>query len=99
MCIIRIVKQMDAAFGREGEVFRRFSDVAGPELEPVSVFGDYHGEMGGAGQNVPQVAEPIPRTMQYHEYDGCERIGQPREKRSDFGEAVAAGGTDSNDVG
>jgi hypothetical protein len=54
---------MDPAPGREGEVFGRFSDVAGPELEPVPISGDNHWEMGGASQNVSQMAEPIPRTM------------------------------------
>jgi hypothetical protein len=54
---------MDPAFGREGKVFSRFSDIAGPELKPVSICGDNHREMGGAGQNVSQMAEQIPRTM------------------------------------
>jgi hypothetical protein len=54
---------MDPAFGRDGKVFGRFSYIAGPELKPVSIFGDNHREMRGACQNVSQMAEPIPRTM------------------------------------
>jgi hypothetical protein len=54
---------MDPASRREGEVFGRFSDVAGPELEPVPIFSDNHREMRAASQNASQMAEPIPRTM------------------------------------
>jgi hypothetical protein len=54
---------MNPAFGCEGKVFSRFSDIACSELKPVSVCGDNHREVRGAGQNVSQMAEAIPRTM------------------------------------
>jgi hypothetical protein len=54
---------MDPASGRESKVFGRFPDIATPELKPVSICGDNHREMRGVGQNVSQMAEPIPRTM------------------------------------
>jgi hypothetical protein len=50
---------MDPTFGREGKVFSRFSDIAGPELKPVSICGDNHREMGGV-RWTPFVRQPEP---------------------------------------